>query len=82
MCFLHSPGEVLAARCGPLYHVGEADAITLRQALVMHVVKLLISQTRKKQTFPWMEKKNLISQGLSKQPKYISKHLTQTGLSD
>lgn len=60
------PGQVLAARCGPLHHVGEADAVFLRQALVVHVVELLFSQTRQKQTFP-CRKTKLISCSLDLQ---------------
>lgn len=43
MRFYNSPGKIFAARCGPLYHVGEANAVILWQALVMHVVELLVS---------------------------------------
>lgn len=52
-----SPGEVLATRSGPLHHVGEADAVPLWQVLVVHVVELLVSKTRKKKTFPCVEKR-------------------------
>lgn len=49
------PGQVLAAGRRPLHHVGEADAVVLRQTLVMHVIELLVGQTRQEETFPWTE---------------------------
>lgn len=51
------PGEVLATRCGPGHHVGEAHLVLSGQHSVVHVVELLLSEAGQEQTLPW-EKKN------------------------
>ena len=38
-------GQVFASWCSPLHHVGEADAVLLRETLVVHVVELLVRKT-------------------------------------
>ena len=46
-------GQVFASWCSSLHHVGKADAVLLRETLVVHVVELLVRQTWQEQTLPW-----------------------------
>lgn len=46
------PGQVLAARCGPFYHVGEANAVVPRKVLVMRVVELLLGEAGQEKALP------------------------------
>lgn len=47
------PGQVLATRCGPGHHVGEAHLVLGREHSVVHVVELLLGEARQEQTLPW-----------------------------
>lgn len=47
-----SPGQVFAAWRCPGHHVGEAHFVFDRQDGVVHVVELLLSESRQKQALP------------------------------